>query len=342
MKILNKIFLAIVLCASFLTQNHPGTIGASRWVKNDKFVNVYHDYHNMVVLGHFDFIAERIFNQSERSRPLSILVENYCYGPHANFVRQIDVCSGLVARFLERFNDFIGTDFGNGVSVSTVEARVLPYLLEWCVCESKLLVQKRHSEKILGKDLYRQLFTALGRVKFSDIFQVANEKFEVYLNEETDSIDIFRRLHQEFLEKWEEFIDLAQSVLDGNILNTRILVPVRADLMTGDFDNILALIGSDLFVAYLLSPVLEANIIHGIETTEGDVAIFVGGQHALHVESFLREMGYEMLERVNNEQLNRLEAMLQGTEIDEMDEEQTLQEELGFVPVSYGVFNWML
>jgi hypothetical protein len=338
MKIVEKIIFIFLLISGNLS---AGTIGASLWEKEGVRVCIYHDVHDLIVLDHIGYIERDVFTSPVfRSKPLTVLVENYYSGKYEDVLRALDLEVKKVSG-----NNFFLSALGflkppENVKVRNVESmRMVPVLFE-AVTKGLLGTHE------FSRDLIDLMVRSVKTVSLNDLLQEAEARYKVYRNFGSSAGNaVFNsyldRGYKKFSGKKKEFCDLVHETykhMGDDVFKKPALEILLDELGRGDRGNMAALLCSHMFVGDLFSTLTDINILFELIRAVGNYALFAGTEHCLLAESFLRDSGFSCLMRVGDDRLRVISAALDDDTIDDWDE---LTVQRYFSPVSKTVFDWM-
>jgi hypothetical protein len=296
-------FLFISIVCFFSSVIHAGPIGCTRWEKGNQKVYIFFDTHTLGTpdecSAHFKYLQENII-KTPRTKPLLMLVENYMKEPqYRQLVQQIMYHGGFAQRYLQQFDSLVDQDFGTNVTITSIDARTIPFLTYPLFCEWQ---KRANGKSYLPNDIYNNLKVEFSSISFGQVFSLADQ-IQTYIDNAPSTQS--KRVFQGQKNAMMTFINDAKKILIriGGLTQEEINIRPIEDIWIAKRSNPqLAAAWNKLFIDYrgqdfwtidLLFQLTNANILWEILHAPGDVAVFTGSYHAVPTEICLKDFGFK-------------------------------------------------
>ncbi len=298
-------------------------IGASRWELGDKNVLVYHDSHDEkdvpeISERDFAYLRGHALSIARPKLPCTLIVENYCCGPHSELMKEFDRDAHASYRFLSKFNDLIGRILPNGVSVKSVEVRTPLCLLGAWVREAMARARGMGPTGLNG-ELHLKILGGLRDISVTSLIADTDRSFrELQVKNRGNGIltAIIAQLKGAFDKNRIALLETLSECGLAARFGTPLVCCALQDIAKGDFDHYVDLLCSSMFACGFLVPLMEARLISEIVNTPGTVVVFAGLSHCANIEKMLRDLRFEHKRAVNPELLQQIEETTRGMQFD--------------------------
>lgn len=324
---------------------------ASKWINEEgKTITVYHDNH--VLCGNesqLNYLYNNIFTKFEENKPgRKLLVLSECTAATLCGRQTRKLCSPekscnsskiFIYQFRKMFNKKIKKYLKrHNVDIINIENR------EYLMCLKSYFSNRIFLESTIltnyfsNKTLKQILHTIYGHL-FEHIENSTNELVQAHCS---IAVEYFEKTSQNLV---DNLINLNLSV---NTINVTPFVEIGHSLIHGNQfqqSEFALFIGS--LQNYFLE-IIETNVLINIFLSEPnqDIAIFVGGLHAMKIEEELPRLGYECIKMDNAHYIPDTEVRVVTIKplvsTPECFQEFVNSTTASFIPISNEVFNWIL
>lgn len=326
---------------------------ASKWINEEgKMIYVYHACHALHSNeSQLDHLYNDVFTKFQKNKPgRKLLVLSECTpatwaGKEIRKLSSPEILNHSNNTFLQQFRKMFNRRIKRylkklNVDIVNIENRISLEALEYCI------LRQEYSES-------SNLMNFFSNKTFKEIlYTIYSYLFEHIENSTNEQIQTICSLAIENFEKESQSLvnSLINIGIPEEIVTTRPFLEIGHRLMRRGPEHqrkkFTMLIRSLLENTFF--EIIETNALIHILLSESnqDVAIFIGGSHAIEVEKYLPSLGYELIEKVNTHYIINTETPVPTTKllinIQEFCNHSANNEILAVKLVSNDVFNWIL